>query len=725
MGLLRHVIASTLLWSLLAGTAVAQTTDLSGFVRDSSRAVLPGVEVTLLQDGKPIRTVVTDQTGRYVFTAIPPGRFTLRATLAGFRTKDSEVTVTSQQAVSVDLTLNTGGGLSGTSGEGRSGWGKVGDFLGWLGHATASIFVPTSVPPPAPPPPADGDRLAWNTWAQTDPSIAVVAPIDSLQADQDYYISVDLSGVLLQRFGSPASLALNKTLATNTDSSAVLQIYAVFDQRFFEPLEDPVRTLTVDLNKLRGFTKSTDPTLNQLASGRASFGRVQFQVHTRQQVSGAASVGFSVWIQNRVPIDDFEHTFCVALTTCEQSTRTNSRLMGADSLRVALQRELITLPDGALHFMEIGPSVVGIFRCNTCGWPEHQYASWVLGQSASQLTSYILNTIRTDMQAAGVKDDALLRYAGNLYERLFPSAQKAALKPFEEFVERHLRQASTSNPPSLFVRFLPRNNALQFPIPLGLVARSIGDRSEYLGSHFRIESPLDAQDYSTNQACIDKWVAFAPDENEATQANLAALYTPASRWLSTFKESSTPTPSSSREPLLFSRPGRFAEWLRAGTSSNADGDALLVLSHHSMDRLYFRDGDAVEATDVRRSFRTPSVVILGACGSASPGAMEFVRRFNERGTSVAIVTATNVDAAMTGYYANALLDSLNKSRDQPIGLAHLAAVKEVASTIDPSTKDLTLDGKPVPPRTFGARALQFMLIGNGSVRVCAPSPPPQ
>ena len=703
----RHVVVSAFLWSLLYGMAVAQTTNVSGSVRDSSRAVMPGVEVTLVEGGQPLRTVATDESGRFVFAAIPPGRYTLRATAAGFATKVAEVTVTTQQQLSVDLILE-GAETS------RSGWRLLGDVLGWIGHKTASIFVPTSLPsPPPPPPPPDSDRLAWNTWAQTDPILRVVSPIDSLKPDQDYYISVDLSGVLLQKFGVPASVNVTNFLTTKSDSAAVLQVYAVPDERFFEPLADPVRTLTVDLNKLRGFTRSLESPLTQLESGRASFGRVQFPVHTRANVSGSASIGFSVWIANRVPIDDFEQRFCVGVTECDKAAPTNTRLMGADSLRVALQRDLIALPDGALNFMEIGSSVVGVFRCNTCGWPEHRYVSWVLGQTAAQLTDYILKTIRTDMQAPGVKDDALLRYAGNLYERLFPSAQKAALRPFQEFVEQRLREASINAPPSLFVRFLPRSNEQQFPIPLGLAAIPIEERSEYLGSHFRIESPLDAQDYSSIEACIDKWVAFAPDENEAVQANLEALYTPARRWLPAFKDS------------LYNRPDQFAAWLRGDTGSKAEGDALLMLSHHSMDRLYFRDNDTVEATDVRRTFRTPSVVILGACGSASPGAMEFVRRFNERGTSVAIVTATNVDAAMTGYYASALLDSLNRSRNQPIGLAHLAALKAVASTIDPSTQGVTVNGEPVPPRPFGARALQFMLIGNGSVKVCAPDLPPQ
>jgi hypothetical protein len=66
---------------LLSTSAVAQqlTGTMSGTVKDSQGAVVPGVTVTAKSDaliGGP-RTVVTNETGTYQFTALPPGTFQL------------------------------------------------------------------------------------------------------------------------------------------------------------------------------------------------------------------------------------------------------------------------------------------------------------------------------------------------------------------------------------------------------------------------------------------------------------------------------------------------------------------------------------------------------------------------------------------------------------------------------------------------------------------------
>jgi hypothetical protein len=56
-------------------------------VRDSSGAVLPGVDVTATQtDTNFARSTVTDAGGNYVLSNLPTGPYRLQATLAGFRT---------------------------------------------------------------------------------------------------------------------------------------------------------------------------------------------------------------------------------------------------------------------------------------------------------------------------------------------------------------------------------------------------------------------------------------------------------------------------------------------------------------------------------------------------------------------------------------------------------------------------------------------------------------
>src|SRR4051794_2295743 len=60
---------------------------LAGTVVDSSGAAIAGASVTLINEGtKAVREDKSDQTGRFLFTAIQPGTHTIRIAASGFRT---------------------------------------------------------------------------------------------------------------------------------------------------------------------------------------------------------------------------------------------------------------------------------------------------------------------------------------------------------------------------------------------------------------------------------------------------------------------------------------------------------------------------------------------------------------------------------------------------------------------------------------------------------------
>src|SRR5438105_2016720 len=85
---LRFCSLSALILLLTASAALAQATaQLSGTVRDSSGAVLPGVTVTVTQtDTGLVRTAVSDETGGYLLTNLPTGPYRLEVALQGFKT---------------------------------------------------------------------------------------------------------------------------------------------------------------------------------------------------------------------------------------------------------------------------------------------------------------------------------------------------------------------------------------------------------------------------------------------------------------------------------------------------------------------------------------------------------------------------------------------------------------------------------------------------------------
>src|ERR1044072_195972 len=79
---------------LAAASARADVTrfDLAGIVTDATGGVLPGVTVTLKNvDTGFVRSVVTDDQGRYTFTALnPTGKWTLSVELPGFAPQNRE-----------------------------------------------------------------------------------------------------------------------------------------------------------------------------------------------------------------------------------------------------------------------------------------------------------------------------------------------------------------------------------------------------------------------------------------------------------------------------------------------------------------------------------------------------------------------------------------------------------------------------------------------------------
>src|SRR5215467_9154183 len=94
--------------TLAPTTGWAQATaQITGLVRDSSGAVLPGVEVKATQTETGIsRTTISNETGSYVLPNLPTGPYRLEATLAGFRTfvqTNIVLQVNSNPAINVTL----------------------------------------------------------------------------------------------------------------------------------------------------------------------------------------------------------------------------------------------------------------------------------------------------------------------------------------------------------------------------------------------------------------------------------------------------------------------------------------------------------------------------------------------------------------------------------------------------------------------------------------------
>ena len=95
---------------LLPSVVFAQAT-IAGVIRDASAAVLPGVTV---EASSPVliektRTVVSDGTGQYRITDLPPGTYVLTFSLTGFTTvKRDGVAVSGSGVITVNADLRVG-----------------------------------------------------------------------------------------------------------------------------------------------------------------------------------------------------------------------------------------------------------------------------------------------------------------------------------------------------------------------------------------------------------------------------------------------------------------------------------------------------------------------------------------------------------------------------------------------------------------------------------------
>ena len=86
------------------------TASISGVVKDTAGAVMPGVSVTVKNDASgAAQDVLTDAEGRYQISALPAGTYTVTATLTGFKTAEVKtVRLAIGQPLSIPLTLEIG-----------------------------------------------------------------------------------------------------------------------------------------------------------------------------------------------------------------------------------------------------------------------------------------------------------------------------------------------------------------------------------------------------------------------------------------------------------------------------------------------------------------------------------------------------------------------------------------------------------------------------------------
>src|SRR5687767_4162230 len=89
---IQKIVLVALFVVAMPGLSFSQGTTaiFAGIVTDTTGAVLPGVEIQLINEGTAaVMQQLTSETGEFVYNFVPPGTYTLKISLAGFKTYES------------------------------------------------------------------------------------------------------------------------------------------------------------------------------------------------------------------------------------------------------------------------------------------------------------------------------------------------------------------------------------------------------------------------------------------------------------------------------------------------------------------------------------------------------------------------------------------------------------------------------------------------------------
>src|SRR5262252_6737003 len=97
-------------WLFLCAPVFAQTLGtITGEVKDSTGAVIPGVVVTVTNKAtNAARTTTTNEVGLFDFPALPPGGYSVKSEIDGFKTITRDVELQVQATVRVDFSMELG-----------------------------------------------------------------------------------------------------------------------------------------------------------------------------------------------------------------------------------------------------------------------------------------------------------------------------------------------------------------------------------------------------------------------------------------------------------------------------------------------------------------------------------------------------------------------------------------------------------------------------------------
>lgn len=573
----------------------------------------------------------------------------------------------------------------------------------------------------------------WNLWVensstQSDPTFE---PIQRLRTNAAYELIVDLSMLsydLTAVKSSPAGIKVRDTIAAaQADITFDLLLLANNEEIYFDSgrrygkaqlhaetskYHDYVDRADEEIDWDEGEVELEDTEIFELAGGER-LGVATIPFNTRR-ASGAIWMSLSIW-SNGLPIDEVPIQVCIESAVPEDSCDDESfdYAQAPGVLGVAASMSPETSPAASFQFVDaFDTGVVGVFRCNKCGWDDRDFLTWDIGKGADALSEYLTETIQRSFEAAAGKGDKDFEAAGRaLFRTLVDSRNPVEAKNLRRRISEALRSISATTDegtPTIFVRVINAVGDAALNVPLNLMRVDFGEDEYFVGSKFRVHSPLLSQSYGDVGPCIDQWVSLVPPPKgkdidphlENARASMSATVNALKGW--------------SGHSLLYEEIDPFRNWLEGRDKENEAEEelteaAVMIFSHHESNSLYFNSrtrNPSITSSAIDRLFGSRSLAIINACGVASPGASEFLMELNNYGVPSVVTTSMSVNAEMAGKFVVLLVDELDKRKDEPqhtIGDAVFAVTKKLAVE-----------------EGYGAQAYIYSVYGNSSLRVCGP-----
>lgn len=592
--------------------------------------------------------------------------------------------------------------------------------------------LPTEPAPPATQ--AGSTPLYWNAWSQipveAKNASEAAQPVATMQVGIEHALSIDLSAIDYGTF-FPST-----TLGSAAVSTEVIQMFtkpkaylnfeiAIFPDPLFytrPPGSSWSADMPVETAQLSQYVAPImrPPSFAAAAKQPFLFGRVTFRLKP-SRAAAVAPIAVAVWVDG-VPVDSFVIEQCISTDgraeSCRLSPMTVRRAANA-AATASLGKEP---PDAALQILSLGAARMGgVFRLR--GETLDAAAKWYLPgpDTLRQKLSATLTSLGT---AATANMPGL---GESLVRILFAQNEigaKEAKKRFVSFAVEAIKASKANRQRKHFVARMPLSTLV--PLSLAAVQISSKEPAELLGNHLEIELPME-QPWTDRYAdpataCNVRWLSVLPPPPNATEKISDGTMVAARKRLERFSESSLVKLWTDERPdETFRSFRKFSQWIGVEVEddippASEPRSALVVLSHHDQNRLFFDDDDALPYTAISRRFVAPSFAILDACGTGNPAASQIVDSLNAAGFATLVATAVEVKEGIAADFLGAFAEALTQAQG-PVrsGKVYARALEILMKKLDDS-----LEGDK---QAYGPRAHVFMLLGDPDLPICNPQPP--